>query len=76
MFIDSICAYHRTIFEQMSSQCLKNELFVFSDEVRGTWAFQEYSDRQGTYDVAHLRRDDVANAVNNRHGVQGYSVLS
>ena len=76
VFIDSICSYHRTIFEQMSSHCLKNELFVFSDEVRETRAYQEYSDRQGTYDVAHLRRDDVANAVNNRHGVQGYSVLS
>lgn len=76
VFIDSVCAYHPTIFEQISRDYLKNEVFVFSDEVRNTDFFKRYSARQGTYDVAHLRRDDIASVSYNKNNVQGYSVLS
>jgi len=76
IFIDSICAYHATIFEQMSRDYLRDEVFLFNDEVRNTSFFKKYSNRQGTYDVAHLRRDDIANSSYNNTCVQGYSVLS
>lgn len=52
-FVDSACAYGPTIFENMSRAYLRDELFVFSDEVRRTDFFKRYSDRHGTYDVAH-----------------------
>ncbi len=76
IFIDSVCAYHKTIFEQMSKDYLKNEVFVFNEEVRSTDFFKRYSSERGTYDVAHLRRDDIANPSYNKSSVQGYSVLS
>ena len=76
VFIDSLCAYHPTIFQHISREYLRNEVFVFSDEVRNTDFFKHYSDRQGTYDVAHLRRDDIANPSFNQNNVQGYSVLA
>ncbi|HEX5944104.1 MAG TPA: hypothetical protein VFY66_17605, partial [Anaerolineales bacterium] len=76
VFIDSLCAYHPTIFQHISKEYLRNEVFVFSDEVRNTDFFKHYSDRQGTYDVAHLRRDDIANPSFNQSNVQGYSVLA
>jgi len=76
VFIDSVCAYHPTIFKEMSKNYLKNDVFVFSDEVRNTEFFKKYSNRKGTYDVAHLRRDDIANSSWNKSRVQGYSVLS
>jgi hypothetical protein len=75
-FIDSVCAYHATIFEQMSRDYLRKNVFVFNDEVQNTSFFKEYSSRQGTYDVAHLRRDDIANSSCNYTHAQGYSVLS
>lgn len=76
VFIDSMCAYHPSIFNRMSGNALKNEAFVFSKEVRNTSAFKRHSARQGAYDVAHLRRDDIANPAFNQSNTQGYSVLS
>jgi hypothetical protein len=76
VFVDSLCAYHPAIFENMSRAYLKDELFPFSEEVQRTDFFKRHSDRRGTYDVAHLRRDDIANPAYNRSYVQGYSVLS
>lgn len=76
VFIDSLCAYHATIFEHISKKYLKDEVFLFSDEVQNTDFFEQYRDRQGTYDVAHLRRDDIANPSFNQNNIQGYSVLS
>lgn len=75
-FIDSVCAYSYSIFERMSARYLQNELFVFNDEVRNTGFFKTYSERRGTYDIAHLRRDDIASPGYNRNCEQGYSVLS
>jgi len=76
VFIDSLCAYHPTIFSHLSRDFLRDEVFVFSDEVRNTEFFKKYSDLRGTYDVAHLRRDDISNPSFNQNNIQGYSVLS
>jgi hypothetical protein len=76
VFIDSVCAYHPSIFQHLSANHLKNDVFVFGDEVRSTDFFKAYSGRRGTYDVAHLRRDDIADPSYNRNYDQGYSVLS
>jgi hypothetical protein len=69
------CAYNRAIFAGMSRTHLKS-VFEFSDEVTRLEAYKRYSDIQGLYDVAHLRRDDVSNAEYNRTNIQGYSVIS
>ena len=34
--------------------------FEFSDEVKQTDLYEELEDAQGTYDVAHYRRTDIA----------------
>ena len=70
-----MCAYHAAIFNGMSGMRLKDR-FRFSEEVRRTNLFRRCEDRQGTYDVAHLRRDDVSDPALNRVQVQGHSVLS
>jgi hypothetical protein len=69
------CAYNNAIFPRISKSHLKS-LCEFSDEVRRLEAYKRYSDMQGLYDVAHLRRDDVSDVEYNRTHVQGYSVVS
>ena len=69
------CAYNERVFERMSVRHLRS-VFEFSDEVTRLDAFKRYSDMQGLYDVAHLRRDDISDAAYNRTHVQGYSVVS
>lgn len=75
VFFDSVCAYSSTVFAPMSKNYLL-EVFEFSDEVKETEAYKYWSSRKGTYDIAHLRRDDIANASYNKHNPQGYSVVS
>ena len=75
VFFDSVCAYSSTVFSPMSKGYLL-EVFEFSDEVKETEAYKYWNDRKGTYDIAHLRRDDIANAHYNKHNPQGYSVVS
>jgi hypothetical protein len=69
------CAYNNVVFAGMSKSHLKS-LCEFSDEVTRLEAYKRYSDMQGLYDVAHLRRDDISDAEYNRTHVQGYSVVS
>jgi hypothetical protein len=69
------CAYNNNVFPRMSKSHLKS-LCEFSDEVTRLEAYKRYSDMQGLYDVAHLRRDDISDAEYNRTHVQGYSVVS
>jgi hypothetical protein len=76
VYIDSVCAYHPTIFARMFANELKSQVFVFSQAVRDTDCFKRHKARHGTYDVAHLRRDDIADPSSNKTGEQGYSVLS
>jgi hypothetical protein len=69
------CVYNLAMFPRMSRGHLRT-LCEFSDEVTELEAYKRYADRQGLYDVAHLRRDDVSDAAYNRTHVQGYSVVS
>lgn len=75
VFFDSVCAYSSTVFDPMSKNHLLN-VFELSDKVKETDAYKYWSDRQGTYDIAHLRRDDISNASYNLSNPQGYSVVS
>lgn len=69
------CAYNTAIFSKLSRAHLR-EVFAFSDEVTSLKAYRRYSDMQGLYDVAHLRRDDISDVAYNQSHIQGYSVLS
>ena len=69
------CAYNPAIFRGMSRSHLKS-VFELSDEVKNLEAYKRYSDMQGLYDVAHLRRDDISDPGFNRTHGQGYSVIS
>jgi hypothetical protein len=75
VYFDSVCAYSSTIFSPMSREHLIN-VFEFSDQVKSTWAYRYWKARQNTYDIAHLRRDDISNPDYNKHNTQGYSVIS
>lgn len=75
VYFDSVCAYSEHIFKPMSKTHLL-EVFEFSDEVKSTDAYKFWSDKQGTYNIAHLRRDDISNAEYNKNNPQGYSVVS
>lgn len=72
---DDICAYHPSIFSMMSKKHLL-EVFEFSDEVKNTESYKYWESKAGTYDIAHLRRDDIANPEYNKNHVNGYSVIS
>jgi len=72
---DDVCAYNKTIFEGMSKQYLL-DIFQFSDEVKETEAYKYWESKAGTYDIAHLRRDDISNPDYNKQNEQGYSVIS
>lgn len=74
VWFDSVCAYHPSIFQKMSKEHLL-DIFEFSDEVKQTDSYKYWSDKQGTYDIAHLRRDDISNKEYNQQNVQGYSVV-
>ena len=54
------------------------EVFEFSDEVKETEAYKYWEARKGTYDVAHLRRDDIASVERNKDPkrIIAYSVIS
>jgi hypothetical protein len=69
------CLFSKKVFPRMSQRHLRS-LFEFSDEVKRLEAYKRYSDMQGLYDVAHLRRDDITNVEYNRTHAQGYSVIS
>lgn len=75
IFFDSLSAYSDEVFAPMKKDHLL-QVFEFSDEVKETEAYKYWSNRAGTYDIAHLRRDDIANPAFNKANIQGYSVLS
>lgn len=75
VFFDSLSAYNDSVFDRMDKKHLL-EVFEFSDEVKETEAYKYWSDKAGTYDIAHLRRDDIANPEFNKANIQGYSVVS
>jgi len=75
VFFDSLCVHSDHIFQNYD----KNKLlrwFEFSDEVKNLDVYKRLEDKQGTYDIAHLRRDDISNAKYNEQNQQAYSVVS
>lgn len=75
MFVDNVSAYNPKIFYPMSLKEIKN-VFELSDEIKSLDVYKRNEDRQGTYDIAHLRRDDISNPAYNKKNHQGYSVVS
>jgi hypothetical protein len=75
VFFDSLSAYGDAVFEPMSKEHLL-KVFEFSDEVKETEAYKYWENKAGTYDIAHLRRDDIASPEFNKANIQGYSVLN
>ena len=75
MGFDNVCAYDKSIFSKMSKKYLL-EIFEFSDEVKNTESYKYWQDKAGTYDIAHLRRDDISDPEYNKNNIQGYSVIS
>ena len=75
VIFDSLSAYNNKIFEGMDKDFIKN-IFEFSNLIKNTEAYQYWESKKGTYDVAHLRRDDIANVEFNLNNIQGYSVIS
>ena len=72
VFIDSVAAYHNSIFDRMRISDI-HKLYEFSDELKNSDLYKRMEDKQGTYDVAHLRRDDIANKKIQQ---DGYSLVS
>jgi hypothetical protein len=71
--IDSVCAYHHSIFANIKLSDVLS-LYEFNDVVKNLDIYKKLEDRQGTYDIAHLRRDDISNVNYKNNG--GYSVIS
>jgi hypothetical protein len=69
------CFFSPALFRRMSRRHLQT-LCEFSDEVTRLEAYKRYADIQGLYDVAHLRRGDIADAEHNRTHIQKHSVIS
>jgi hypothetical protein len=80
---NSVCAYQQgatrstvpTIFIPQSRKHLL-DVFEFSDEVKDSESYRHWYSRKGTYDVAHLRRGDIASGAAYVPGINGYSVIS
>ena len=71
--VDSVSAYHSSIFDNMLLEDVL-KLYEFSDEVKNLDVYKRLEDKQGTYNIAHLRRDDISNVDYKNNG--GYSVIS
>jgi hypothetical protein len=69
------CFYNEEIFLPMNKKELL-WLFEFSDEVKNSNSYKYWESRAGTYDVAHLRRDDVSDPDFNNKYIQWYSTIS
>lgn len=68
-------AYQESIFEGMDINYIKY-IFELSDIVKNSKSYKYWESRKGTYDVAHLRRGDIADVQYNLSNEQGYSVVS
>lgn len=68
-------AYQESIFEGMNLQYIKH-IFELSDLIKNSDTYLYWESRKGTYDVAHLRRGDIADIEYNKNHEQGYSVIS
>jgi hypothetical protein len=68
-------AYQESIFDEMELSYIKH-IFELSDTVKESSSYQYWEERKGTYDVAHLRRGDIADIQYNLNNEQGYSLVS
>lgn len=68
-------AYHDSIFEGMDLSYIKH-IFELSDLIKELEVYKHWESKAGTYDVAHLRRGDIADVQYNLTNEQGYSVVS
>lgn len=68
-------AYQESIFDQMDLAYIKH-IFELSDRIKETDIYKHWQSKAGTYDVAHLRRGDIADIQYNLTNEQGYSVVS
>lgn len=75
VFFDDLCIHSRDNFKSYNKSKIL-EWLQFSDEVKNLDIYKRLEDKQGTYDIAHLRRDDISNATYNKNHVQAYSVVS
>ena len=64
--LDCACWDNEFLFKQYSKKEIK-EFFEFSDEVKASDIYKRAEDKQGTYDVAHLRRDDIMYSDSNHN---------
>lgn len=75
VFFDSLCIHSDSNFREYDKSKMLNWL-QFSDEVKNLDIYKKLEDKQGTYDIAHLRRDDISNANYNKNNMQAYSVIN
>jgi hypothetical protein len=68
-------AYQESIFDGMSLDHVKH-VFELSDLIKESKIYKYWESKAGTYDVAHLRRGDIADVQYNLNNEQGYSVVS
>ena len=57
-FLTSLCIHSDSNFREYDKSKMLNWL-QFSDEVKNLDIYKKLEDKQGTYDIAHLRRDDI-----------------
>jgi hypothetical protein len=75
VYFDSGCFFSGHLFERYSKKRM-HEWFRLSDAVKSLEIYKRLEQIQGTYDIAHLRRDDVSSPAYNRNHCQAYSVVS
>ena len=70
---DCSCWDDAWLFKQYSQKELR-QFFEFSDELKASDFYKRMEDKQGTYDAAHLRRDDTMYSNTNHNW--NYPVIS
>jgi hypothetical protein len=75
VYYDSLCVHSADAFKTYSKKKIL-EWCEFNDEVKNLDIYKRLEDKQGTYDIAHLRRDDISSASYNKANPQAYSVVS
>lgn len=58
-FNDLNCMYYKEIFDIMDKNFLKNEIFVFNNNVKNTEMYKEITNIKNTYFATHIRNGDI-----------------
>ena len=75
VFFDSLCIHSDSNFREYDKSKMLNWL-QFSDEVKNLDIYKKLEDKQGTYDIAHLRRDDISTQTITKIICRLYSVIN